>query len=350
MNYLLAQRTFLLAVFGVLAVVPMLANDYFVFVANMMMVFMILALGLNILIGYAGQLALANAAMFGIGAYATGLLQVKLGLPYWIGAPLGAVIAMSIGTVMALPALRLSGIYLALLTLAFAMVVQWVFLHWESVTFGAGGFPTPRLDLSPLPLDPDTAIYYLSFVVTIAMLAFAWFLVRSRMGRAFVALRDGEVAAQALGVDLLKYKALAFALSGFYAGVAGALYAPLLGFVAPEGFDLFQMVIHKAMVVVGGIGSILGSVIGAVVMTVVLELLRDVKSIQEVVFGAILIIFVLFRPAGLVALFQFIPGWYEPVSEYKGLRKHRLAAREAGEATEEVPDDTVDTLAREKST
>jgi amino acid transporter len=173
-NYLLAQRTFLLAVFGVLAVVPMVANDYFVFVANMMMVFMILALGLNILIGYAGQLALANAAMFGIGAYATGLLQVKLGLPYWIGAPVGAVIAMSIGTVMALPALRLSGIYLALLTLAFAMVVQWVFLHWDSVTFGAGGFPAPRLDLSPLQLDPDTAIYYLSFVVTIAMLAFVF--------------------------------------------------------------------------------------------------------------------------------------------------------------------------------
>ena len=314
MRLLQAHKGFLIAVFVALALVPVLANPYYVFIGNMMMLFIILAVGLNLLIGYSGQLALANAAMFGIGAYGCGVLQVTLGFPFWISAPLGALLAMTIGTAIALPALRLSGIYLALLTLAFAMIVHWVLLHWNTVTYGAGGFQTPRLDLSPLPIDSDTGTYYLSLIVAIGMVTFAWRLVRSRIGRAFVAIRDGEVAAQALGINLVKYKVLAFALSGFYAGVAGALYVPLLGYLAPEGFDLFQMIIHKSMVVVGGMGSVLGSVIGAVVITIVLEVLRDVKDIQEIFFGAILIIFVLFRPKGLVSIFHLIPGWREPLN------------------------------------
>lgn len=334
MRLIHAHRAFLLIVFLALAVLPAVANPYIVFVGNMMMLFIILALGLNLLIGYAGQFALANAAMFGIGAYACGVLQVTYGLPYWLSAPLGAVIAMSIGTTMALPALRLSGIYLALLTLAFAMIVQWVLLHWNAVTYGAGGFDTPPLDLSPLPVDPTAGIYYLSLIVTLGMAGFAWQLVRSRIGRAFVAMREGEVAAQALGINLLKYKVLAFALSGFYAGVAGALYVPLLGYLAPEGFDLFQMIIHKAMVVVGGMGSVLGSIIGAVVITVVLEVLRDVKHIQEIFFGAILIAFVLFRPTGLVAVFHLIPGWREPHSSTELAEdKDRAQPQEAHPAT-----------------
>lgn len=314
MRLIQAHKGFLIVVFVALALVPVLANPYYVFIGNMMMLFIILAVGLNLLIGYSGQLALANAAMFGIGAYGCGVLQVTLGFPFWISAPLGALLAMTIGTAIALPALRLSGIYLALLTLAFAMIVHWVLLHWNSVTYGAGGFQTPRLDLSPLPIDSGTGIYYLSLIVAIGMVAFAWRLVRSRIGRAFVAIRDGEVAAQALGINLVKYKVLAFALSGFYAGVAGALYVPLLGYLAPEGFDLFQMIIHKSMVVVGGMGSVLGSVIGAVVITIVLEVLRDVKDIQEIFFGSILIIFVLFRPKGLVSIFNLIPGWREPLN------------------------------------
>jgi branched-chain amino acid transport system permease protein len=280
----------------------------------MLMLYMLLALGLNLLLGYAGQFALANAAMFGIGAYGTALLQVKLGWPYWAAAPSGALLAMLIGTALAFPALRLSGIYLALATLAFALVTQWVLMHWETVTFGAGGFAAPVLDLAPLPVDPDVAIYYLSWIVTVGLIALAWSIVRSRLGRAFVAIRDGEIAAQALGIDLLKYKAIAFALSGFYAGTAGALYPPLLGFVAPESFDLFQLVIQKSMVVVGGIGSIMGSIIGATLMVVVLEALREFKAAQEVIFGAVLIAFVIFQPHGVVALFRRLPGWEEPLN------------------------------------
>ena len=325
MQRLLGCRSFLVLLFVLFAVLPFVANPYILFVANVTLIYVILATGLNILVGYAGQFALANAAMFGIGAYGTGLLQVKLGMPYIVAAPGGVVLATLVGTVITLPALRLSGIYLALSSLSFAMFTQWVLLHWNSVTFGGGGFPVPHLDLRPyLPIGPDRTIYYLTWIVTAAMLALAWSLLRSRIGRAFVAVRDGEIAAQALGISLLRWKALAFALSGFYAGVAGALYAPLLGYISPEGFDLFQMIVQKSMIVVGGMGSLLGSVIGAIVISVVLEILREFKSTQEIVFGSILIAFVIFRPRGIAAWLQRLPGWQEPLSAFDR-RRHPVS-------------------------
>lgn len=332
---LLGSRPFLILLFAAFAAVPWVANPYTLYIGNLALLYIILSIGLNILVGYAGQLALANAAMFGIGAYGASLLQVRLGVPYFAAAPGGAILAMLIGTVIALPALRLSGIYLALISLAFAMFTQWVLLHWNSVTYGAGGFPVPHIDLSPLPVGPDLGIYYVSWLVTIVMVALAWSLLRSRIGRAFIAIRDGEIAAQSLGIDLLRYKALAFALSGFYAGIAGALYAPLLGYVSPEGFDLFQMIIQKSMIVVGGMGSVMGSVIGAVVMVAVLEVLREFKSTQEIVFGAILIAFVLFRPRGIVALLQRLPGWEEPASSFD--RARYALPRELASAAEPPP-------------
>jgi branched-chain amino acid transport system permease protein len=310
----LSHRAFLVVLFAVLAVLPLVANQYTLFVGNMMMLYIILALGLNLLVGFAGQLAFANAAMYGIGAYGAALLQVRLGLSYWIAAPCGALLAMGVGTLLVFPALRLSGIYLALATLAFAQFTQWVLLHWNTVTFGAGGFPVPQPDFSALGMSSDRGIYYVSWVVTVVLLAFAWRVVRSRVGRAFVAMRDREMAAQALGVDLLRYKAVAFALSGFYAGTAGALYPAVLAYVSPEGFDLFQMILHKAMIVVGGMGSIVGSVIGASLLVYLLEVLRQFKATQEIVFGALLLAFVLFQPRGLVEFVKrCLPGWAEPL-------------------------------------
>lgn len=314
MTQLLGNRAFLVVLFAALALLPLFANVYQLFVGNMMLLYIILAVGLNLLIGYAGQLAFANAAMYGIGAYATGLLMVKAGWPFWAAGPCGALAAMAIGTLMAFPALRLSGIYLAMVTLAFAQFTQWVMLHWEDFTFGAGGFAVREVTFAPLPVSPDHGIYYASWLVCIAMVWLAWNIVRSRLGRAFTAMRDGEIAAQALGVDLLRYKAMAFALSGFYAGTAGALYCAVLKFVSPESFDLFQMVLHKAMVVVGGIGSVVGSVLGASVLVFLLEVLREFKGTQEIVFGSLLLGFMLFQSNGLVALLKrYVPGWVEPL-------------------------------------
>jgi branched-chain amino acid transport system permease protein len=189
-----------------------------------------------------------------------------------------------------------------------------VFLHWDSVTFGAGGFKTPTLSFAPLPIDKPLGLYYLSLVLAVALFMFAQNLVASRVGRAFVAVRDGEVAAEALGIDLLRYKALAFGISGFYAGVAGGLYAAMLNFVAPEGFDIFQMVLQKSMIVVGGPGSVAGSVLGAGTIVILLELLRAFKGLQEIVFGALLVFFVLFMRGGLVSTIKrHVRGWEEPL-------------------------------------
>ena len=312
--WLVGRRTLGYAALVAMIVLPLTANPYWLFVGNTLLIYVILATGLNLLVGFAGQLAFANAAMFGIGAYGTGLTQVDFGFPFFLAAPCGTVLAVGFGTILAFPALRLSGLYLGLATLAFAQIAQWVFMHWETVTFGAGGFKVPPVSFAPLPISDAKGLYYLTLLIAVVVVLLAANIVRSRIGRAFVAIRDGAVAAESIGIDLLRYKALAFGLSGLTAGIAGALYSGLLNFVAPESFDLFQMMMQKAMIVVGGLGSIAGSVIGATLLTLVLEALRGVKSWQEIAFGALLLGFVILVPNGLADfLRRHVPGWREPL-------------------------------------
>lgn len=309
----MAFRWQLLAIAGiVLLALPWLVNPYLLYVVKLGYIYVLLAVGLNLLLGYAGQFAFANAAFFGIGAYATGLLQVRLGLSFWLSLPAGAALTTLIGVAVGLPALRLSGLYLALVTLAFAQFTQWVMVHAQWLTFGAGGFKVPPPPFGPLPLSSEQGVYYLGLAVATLLVLTAWNVVRSRFGRAFVALRDSEEAAQVMAIDLTRYKALAFGLSAFYAGVAGGLYSATLNFVAPEGFDLFQMVLHFSMVVVGGGSSIGGSVLGAALILALQEGLRAAKGIQEILFGALLMACIIFLPEGLVSMAQkHIPGWQE---------------------------------------
>jgi branched-chain amino acid transport system permease protein len=293
-----------------LAALPAVANPYLLFVGNQLTIYAILALGLNLLVGYCGQLAFAHAALFGIGAYGAGLLKVHLGLPFLVTVPCGALIATAVGLAISLPALRLSGLYLSLATLAFAQFTLWVFLNWEGVTFGAGGFRVPPPSYLA-GVDPGVGTFYLSLALAALMTLVASSLVRSRLGRAMIAVRDGEVAAQALGVDLLRTKAMAFGLSAFYAGIAGGLQAMMLGYIAPESFDLFHMAMMKAMIVVGGLGSIAGSVLGAGAVLVLLEGLRAFKGAQEIAFGLLLMGAIILAPRGLAGALRRLPGWRE---------------------------------------
>jgi branched-chain amino acid transport system permease protein len=309
----LLSRTVLLAVvLSGLLLLPIWVNPYFLFLANMVFVYIVLAVGLNLLLGYAGQFAFANVAFFGIGAYTTGLLQVKLGLSYWLTLPLSGLGTAAIGVVIGLPALRMSGLYLAIVTLAFTQLTQWVMIHWDRVTFGAGGFKSPAPSFGPFPWSSEQGVYYLSLVVCAFLLLVAWNVTRSKIGRAWVALRDSEVAAQALAIDLAYYKTLAFAMSAFYAGIAGALHAAALRFVSPEGYDLLQTVIHFAMVVIGGLASITGSVCGAMLVYALQEMLRSVESLQEILFGLLLMLCIVFLPEGLFSLVKYrFEGWKE---------------------------------------
>ena len=315
MRSLLGGRAFLIAVFAVLALLPVVTNPYFVYVSNLVLIYILLATGLNLLVGCAGQLAFANAAMWGIGAYGCGLARLRLGVPFVLALPAGAMLAMAVGTTIALPALRLKGLYLALATIAFAEFTRWTFIHWDSVTLGAGGFHVPPVSFAPLPVSASVGIYYLSWIAAIAGTVFATRLMASRIGRALVAIRDNDIAAASLGIDLLRFKALAFALSGAYAGLAGGLYLAVLDYVAPENYDLLQMVLQKAMIVVGGLGSVFGSVLGATLLVVLYEATRGFQSLEEISFGTLLIVFVVFMPFGLVSLpRRFLPGWRDKLS------------------------------------
>ena len=335
---LFGRRNVMLAMLVFAAVAPAFLNAYYLFVANTILIYVLLSIGLNILVGYTGQLAFANAAMFGIGAYGTGLLQVHFGWPFWLAFPSGALIATAVGLAISLPALRLRGLYLALSTLAFAQFTQWVFLNWEAVTFGAGGFKTPPISFAPLPISKPFGLYYLSLILVLVLFVLAQNLVQSRIGRAFVAVRDSDIAAESLGIDLLRYKALAFGISGFYAGIAGGLYSAMLNFVSPEGYDLFQMVIQKAMIIVGGLGSVAGSVLGAGSLVFILEALRKVKGAQEIVFGAILVGFILFMPGGIIGFLKDkVRGWEEPLHRARRGRLPLLSTTTAAESREVRP-------------
>lgn len=296
------------------ALVPLVASPYQLYVANLMLIYILLAVGLNFLIGYAGQLAFANGALFGIGAYATGLLVHDLHWPFALALPAGTAVTMAVGILIALPALRLRGLYLALATIAFAQFTLWAFIHWDWLTYGAAGFVMPRLDFSVIGLDNVNGIYYVSFAVTVVMIWLGWNLVRSRIGRAFVSVRESEIAAESVAIDITITKTIAFAISALYAGLAGGLFSILLGVVVPEQFNLFQVVLQFCMVVVGGLGSFWGSIIGAILLVWLPEAMRGLQELLEIGFGALLLAALLLFPGGLAtAARKVFPAWREPL-------------------------------------
>jgi branched-chain amino acid transport system permease protein len=279
--------------------IPLITNRYTQYMINLTLVYIILTVGLNLIFGYTGQFAFANAAFFGVGAYASSLLTVKLGIPFWFSMPLGALAAAVIGCIISIPALRLARFYLAIMTMALGEQIQWVFIHWESMTFGPSGFQIPYPTLGSLAFNSDLSIYYINLLVTLFILWATWNILGSRIGRAFVAIRDSEVAAQCMAIPLTRYKILAYAISAFYAGIAGGLYAITVGFLTPENFGIAQVTLHFCMVMVGGLGSVVGSIAGALVLTSLPEILRDYQAYQEMIFGFILLLILIFMPRGI---------------------------------------------------
>lgn len=299
---LLAPRLVLPALLAVALVAPAALNEYLRFVVTLFFIYSVAALGLNVLLGYAGQFAFANAAFIGWGAYTTSLLQLSIGVPFPLALISGALVSALVGALVGLPALRLRGLYLAIVTLAFGEVTHWAMIHWSRLTAGPSGLRAPAPDFAALGIRQDLGMYYLCLVVALALYAAAWGVVHSRVGRALVAVRDFEIAAQALSVNLTRVKTAAFVLSAFYAGVAGGLHSATLRFVAPESFDLFEMVLQFAMVVVGGLGSVMGSALGAGLVLGLRESLRAAVGVQEILFGGLLIACIVFLPRGLASL------------------------------------------------
>jgi branched-chain amino acid transport system permease protein len=290
-----------LVVLLLLLALPWGVNNYVQFVVNTMLVYCLASIGFNVVIGYLGQLAFANAAFFGIGAYAAGLAMARLGLPYPLALAAAAAVGGLAGALVGLPALRVRGYYLAIVTLAFGELMRWVYVHADALTYGPGGFNVPQASLFGGPLN-ETGKYYVFLFAVLLGLGTTRCLVKSRIGRAFVAVRNNESAAASLGVAVARTKVVAFAWSGLIVGLAGGLYAMLNGRVSPDTFGLSQMLLHFAIVMIGGLGSLTGSIIGAVLLTGAPELLRNFPGLEEIVFSVLLMAVLFFMPRGIGGL------------------------------------------------
>ena len=288
---------------------------------TLVMSYAVATMGLGLLVGYAGQISLGQGAFFAIGAYAAAAMLAKTGLPYLLAMPVAAAVTFLIGLAFGIPAVRLRGLYLALVTIALAVAVGPVIKRAEPVTGGVSGLSVRQ---PPVPgwlaVDPDQWLYLLSLAVTALMLLLAANLTRGSLGRALVAIRDGERAARTSGVHVSRTKALLFAIGGAYAGVGGALFAYGQGFVAPESFTLLLSFTFLGAVVVGGLGTVIGSVLGSLFVVFVPQYAGDVnQALTGVIYGCTLIAVVYVLPGGAAGLLRrlrrLLVGVVEPAVE-----------------------------------
>ena len=284
-----------------LLVLPFLGvNTYCLRVIVMIFIYTILALGLNIITGYTGQLSLGNASFFAIGAYVSAIL-VKNGMPFFVGLIIAGIIAGIFGLLLGLPTLRLSGTYLAITTLGFGEIIRMVLLNWDSVTNGPLGIsriPKPTIFGITFSLG-NNGIYYLVMAITILVLIANYTIINSKIGRAFVAIREDELAAVFMGIDTFKVKRVAFILSSLLSGVAGSLYAHMLGYIDPQTFTFDTSIMIVSIVILGGMGSLKGPIVGAAILVVFPEVLRFLSEYRFLVYGVILVLMMRFRPQGI---------------------------------------------------
>ncbi len=282
---------------------PFFLPQYFLYLGNFLMMFAVLAIGLDLLLGWAGQFAFAHVAFFGVGVYGTALLQIRLGLPFILGMPLSALLAGAIGLLIGLPATRLRTVYLALATFAFAEAAQWVFNSWDRVTNGPDGLRIAAPNILGYHAGTDQAAFPVMAILLAVMIAAAMYLTTSKFGRAMCAIRDSEHVASASGINVRGTKVWAFAISAVYAGVAGGMYTLFQSFVNPEVFGFQQIVLLLSMIVVGGLGTVPGVLIGVALLGLLPEVMRTtMRSLliwQELVYGLVLILAVTFMPRGI---------------------------------------------------
>ena len=300
---------FIITLIGVVLV----ADNYSIYIINLCAISTIGALGLNLLTGFTGQISVGNAGFLAIGAYSSAKL-VEAGLPFLLALPAAGFIATVCGLLVGIPSLKLKGLYLAITTFAFGFIVEHVANAWVSLTNGPNGMVVVPANVFGLSFDTDRSFFLLVFPITVISVIYARNLARSKPGRAWIAIRDRDIAAETMGINLCWYKLSAFAVSSFYGGVAGALYAHYMQFIGPNHFELHLSVQYLAMIIIGGVGSILGSIFGAVFMTILPEMLKYLPDllresypvvverfadINLILYGLIIMLFVIIEPKGL---------------------------------------------------
>lgn len=312
------RRTGLVLLALALVALPFVGNDYLVYMACLVALTVTSVVGLNLLTGTTGLLSIGHAAFNGIGAYGCAVAAGSLGAPIWIAVPAGGLLAAAAGVLVGLPSLRIKGLYLAIATLAAQFIFLFIAQHWESVTGGDRGLQVQPATAFGWRLDSDFRLYWVIMPVAVAGCLFAANLLRTRMGRAFVAVRERDYSAEVLGIDLLRTKLAAFAFASFYAGVAGGLMAYFFKVVNPEQYGFGASILQLTAVIVGGLGSVLGSVLGSLFMVALPEVLKAVvgwlagadaarsavvlASARELVFGLLILGFLLLEPWGLAEI------------------------------------------------
>lgn len=289
---------------GILLVTVLLplviTDDYVLRILIMSGIFVMLTLSLNLVTGFTGQFCLGWAAFYGIGAYTSALLTMKAGLSFWLAMPLGGFMAALFGLLLGLPTMRLKEIYLAITTLGFGEIIRLIMLNWTDLTRGSMGLPgIPAPSILSYEISSNQAYYYFILALVLITVAAMRRLIDSRTGRALIAIREDELAAKSMGIDVTAYKMLAFAVGAFFAGLAGSFYAHYTSFIDPHTFSFTESIAILAMAVLGGLGSINGSILGAVILTVVPELLRGIAEYRLIVFGLIMMAVMLLRPQGI---------------------------------------------------
>jgi branched-chain amino acid transport system permease protein len=310
-----------------LACAPLLVSDYLLGEVSLVLIWAVGGLGMMLLVGFTGQVSLGHAAFVGIGAYAHAYL-LKHGVPLLASMPLAGLLAASVGVAVGIPALRMHGMYLAIATLSMAAIVEQVFIRWESVTGGFSGFAMPAPALFGQPLNGAVGFYYLCLVVAVLLFAFAVNLLRAPLGRAWIAVRDSEIAAQSMGIHVASAKVSAFALSAFYCGIMGALLGHKINFLAPDAFNATLSIQLLMLVLVGGVGSLHGAAFGALFVVLLptgLSFVRDwlpesigrQPSLELGLYGVVLSLFVLFEPLGINGHWQKTKYFFSVFPMYK---------------------------------
>lgn len=306
-----AETIALALVIAAACVLPFVTSNYRVFQFTLVLVYAIALLGLNILTGYNGQISLGHGAFYAIGAYTAAIMMDRYGLPYWLTVPTAALVCLVFGFLFGRPALRLEGLYLALATFALGVATPQLlkYKHLESWTGGVQGIVIVKPDAPlGLPLSPDQWLYFYTLAVAALMFVLAWNLLRGRVGRALVAIRDQPIAASAMGIDTALYKSLAFGVSAMYTGVAGALGAIAVQFVGPDTFSIFLSISFLVGMVIGGLASIWGALFGALFIQFVPNLADQIsKAAPWAIYGVFLIGFMFLMPAGISGAIRI--GW-----------------------------------------
>ena len=312
----------LLVVF--LLVFPFFANEYVLYMANLIGIAIIGAHGLNLLTGFTGQISLGHAAFIGVGAYTSAILITRVGIAFWWSIPLAGAVSAIVGVIIGIPSLRIKGLYLAIATIAAQFIFEYVFMNWEWMTHGIRGINVPDPEIFGFQFDTERKFYFITLFFVVIGTLYARNLIRTRTGRAFIAIRDRDLAAELIGINLFRYKLTSFAISSFYAGVAGSLWVSFMNIVTPEHFPLSLSIEYLAMVIVGGLGSVLGSIFGAIFMVLVPEILKFgtdvIKNIpafqhifaplREVVFGSLIVFFLVFEPRGLAEIWRRVKNFF----------------------------------------